>query len=490
MNYQELLAFQQQNILTDLTLILSDNITKLSINVHKVILAANCTYFKKLFIEFSEKDKEEIILIVPDVNATYDIIMSFYGQTMNNTGWKHILQLYRCYDFFGLKTDISKLIDMEVPVEGFDLLLDVIELIGYTKETIKIINKNLPRKYDLSKFPNELLQEMINMTFTDMIVSGDNYEDIKIWDSSTGELIKKIFKARTNDELFKNNDHILSVCLAFNNKKIITAGTEKCINIWDIASGKLVNTLIGHTDEIHSVSISPNNKIIASGSNDCTIKLWNAQNGKLIHTLTGHTKFVKSVCFSFDSKQIVSGSTGYNENIKIWNTGNGKLINTLRGHEYCVESVCFSPDNKRIASGGRDNNIKIWNSYNGMLIRTILGHTNTVTIVQYSHDQKYIVSCSYKNIKLWDALTGEIINTLIVYDSINDMCFSRDNKKIISCSGKDIKIWDTQTGKLINTITEYGFILSICYSNAPDEYYQKIVNNLTPQQKIDLNITN
>ena len=40
----------EENILTDLTLILVDNTTKLSLNVHKLILSASDSYFQTMLL--------------------------------------------------------------------------------------------------------------------------------------------------------------------------------------------------------------------------------------------------------------------------------------------------------------------------------------------------------------------------------------------------------------------------------------------------------
>ena len=115
---------------------------------------------------------------------------------------------------------------------------------------------------------------------------------------------------------------------------------------------------MGHNNRVLSVSFSPDGKQLASGSSDETIKVWEVSSGKEIDTLRGHKSVVFSVSFSPDGKQLASGSD--DETIKVWELSSGKEIATLRGHNDSVWSVDFSPDGKQLASGGNDKTRKVW----------------------------------------------------------------------------------------------------------------------------------
>ena len=122
----------------------------------------------------------------------------------------------------------------------------------------------------------------------------------------------------------------------------------------------------------------------------------------------------------------------------------------------------------RIVSGSGDSSIKIWDAVTGNLINTLNGHTHSVWSVCYSSDNKRIVSGSYDNsIKIWDSETGSLINTLNGHiNSVWSVCYSSDNKRIVSgSSDKSIKIWDAETGILINTLNGHiDSVWCVCYS--------------------------
>jgi WD40 repeat protein len=69
-----------------------------------------------------------------------------------------------------------------------------------------------------------------------------------------------------------------------------------------------------------------------------------------------------------------------------------------------VCSVCISSDGKKIVSSGYDKTIKMWNALTGYIIKSLVGHTDSVLSVCFSKDNKTIASGSGdKTIKIWDA---------------------------------------------------------------------------------------
>ena len=211
------------------------------------------------------------------------------------------------------------------------------------------------------------------------------------------------------------------MCYSPDGKTIASAGQGNDVWLWDADTGQHLKTLVGHTNDINSICFSPNGGIIASASGDYmdsqdhTVRLWDADTGKHLKTLIGHTWAVFSVCFSPDGKTVASASG--DETVRLWDADTGKHPYALdKSHRSAVNSVCFSPDGKIIATASGmlidehspesdDNKIRLWDAVTGQHLKTLIGHSVWVNSVCFSPDGKTIASASQDGtVRLWDII--------------------------------------------------------------------------------------
>nr|WBF71175.1 hypothetical protein [Megavirus caiporensis] len=159
-------AFDSE-FLSDVKIILQDDNKQLSLNLHRIVLSIRCTFFQKMFSNFNQKF-ENIVQVI-DVDIAKDIIKLIYGFELNQSdNWQYKLKYYICCDYFGLDCQLPT--DIKVSSDCFDNLLDLIETIGYTDETIKILADNMPSDYDISTLPIELVKELNNHIYSSNII--------------------------------------------------------------------------------------------------------------------------------------------------------------------------------------------------------------------------------------------------------------------------------------------------------------------------------
>lgn len=94
--------------------------------------------------------------------------------------------------------------------------------------------------------------------------------------------------------------------------------------------------------------------ILLTGSLDNTLRVWDVKSGKEIDTLFGHIEGIWAV--AADKLRVVSGS--HDRTIKIWERETGNCQTTLVGHRGAVTCLALSDD--KIISGSDDRDIKIW----------------------------------------------------------------------------------------------------------------------------------
>jgi WD40 repeat protein len=93
-------------------------------------------------------------------------------------------------------------------------------------------------------------------------------------------------------------------------KRLISAGGDRLIRIWDLATNKQLYTLIGHDEEIKAIAITSDGNYLFSGSKDIpnSIRLWNLQTRTRIWNLIGHQDLVTSLIVTKDNLKLISAS--------------------------------------------------------------------------------------------------------------------------------------------------------------------------------------
>jgi WD40 repeat protein len=85
--------------------------------------------------------------------------------------------------------------------------------------------------------------------------------------------------------------------------KVIAAGKDKAIIVYDAQTGREILKLAGHTDKVTALAYSPDGKRLASGGADKTVQVWDVPTGKVLWKSTGNDA-VKAITFSPDGKAI------------------------------------------------------------------------------------------------------------------------------------------------------------------------------------------
>jgi len=225
------------------------------------------------------------------------------------------------------------------------------------------------------------------------IVSGSSDTIIRLWKTTTGELIREL----TGD------GGITSVAFTPDGTQIV-CGSSNTIQRWDVDTGERIGEpLRGHEDWIQSVAVSRDGTLIASGSQDRTIRIWDSKTGASIgKPVEGHDDRVSSVTFSPDGAKIASGS--YDQTIRLWSVKTQAMIGGPLKRWSWVESVAFSHDGAFLVSGSYDHTVRVWNAETGIEVCVPLeGHTDGVMSITWSPNGVHVVSGSVDHsVRLWN----------------------------------------------------------------------------------------
>lgn len=216
------------------------------------------------------------------------------------------------------------------------------------------------------------ISSVIVVPSTDIIVSSSRDKTIKIWELATGYCVKTLIghldwvrrvypsedgrwlASCSNDQTarvwdiqkgdskmeFRGHEHVVE-CVIFlpvvsypfisewfedsikiskeqsvPGQFIITGSRDKTIKVWDVTSGQLLSTLVGHDNWVRGLVVHPNGKYLVSVSDDKTMKIWDLKTGRCVKTIEAHSHFTTCVSYCTTSPLVATGSV--DQSIKIW----------------------------------------------------------------------------------------------------------------------------------------------------------------------------
>jgi len=267
---------------------------------------------------------------------------------------------------------------------------------------------------------------------------------------------------------------VTSIKISPDQTKFATCTSDSRINIFDISTGKLISTLIGHTKGISDIEFSPiNSNILASCSDDLTIRLWSISKQKCIKILKKHTYHITTIKFTTKGNILISGAA--DETITIWDINSGKTLKTLAAHSDPVLSLCLTPDNTIIVSASYDGLMRLFDLETGQCLKTLTYNSTShgtatastndvlnfpISNVEISPNGKYILSSSLDGlIRLWDYMDNKVIKTYMGIDgqpiSEKFICGTKFVTKTVEpkiVSGSDssgMLVWDVNSKQVV-----------------------------------------
>ena len=137
--------------------------------------------------------------------------------------------------------------------------------------------------------------------------------------------------------------------------KLDPTTTNKSVQVWRPTGERILTC--GGDSVCNGVAWSPDSTWVAAGFNK-VVTIWDIATGKAVQTYTGHTEVVRALAWSPDGSTIASASTDHT--VHLWQPLTGKLLLVYRQHTDKIGALAWSPDGKRIASAGADKTVYIW----------------------------------------------------------------------------------------------------------------------------------
>ena len=475
---------------TNFFISLIDDTGIINIQVNRQLLAESCCYFKNMLIIYREHFVNSVEIYVRNSQAVKYVINELCYPSnlleLNNLEMRMILEIYLCKIYLGLDVDISQLYKSTIKPDEFPLVLDLVDQVGYSDDNIELICRNLPMDFDLSDFPLNLLEAMLEIarqSYT-LIYSGDH--NINTIDVFTNKSHSTVFDNKIDNVLYLKNNQQMAIF------------TNHVLQIYDIESRSIVaNHPICYLERYYDVHYIQQCNKLCLGIVGNTMRLYNLDNFK-IQMITFSKVLFGDGFGSYYGIKSCSNEKYFimliYETFYIWNSTTLEYIDEISFHKglihvfrsmilmndtlVIITSTIFHMVNikdmiMKRKNGGVKSNCITSQTYSGCLHYSLL---------LWISPTQFIGLLETHNIAIFDFPSCTISKTINFFDEIREnqvtsrgaVHIPNTTHIIFNCNNL-IKIYDYETGEVIREICDKSRTLKIFLKpNFSDDFFTKL----------------
>jgi WD40 repeat protein len=289
------------------------------------------------------------------------------------------------------------------------------------------------------------------------------------WDISTGAGSKDRPSAQIAQDDF--DTPIWSLALG-GNDRVASSTIAGEVRVKDLATGRVLQLHDDRESYPLSLAFTPGGRTLAIAGNGPAVRIWDAETRIEQEPLRPETGAIKTVAFSPDGTRLGVGmwkSEGQNPVVKLWEWPARRHLATLEGHQGNINGLAFSPDGSRLAIADAAGQVKLWDVRTGKERARRQAHEAGVMFVAFSPDDRLFATTCYvdRDVRLWDAASGEPRGSLKVPAGVPALAFSPDGTMIEMARGDGIaSLSDIASGRGLGTVrVPTGSLQAIAFSD-------------------------
>ncbi|MEO0755868.1 MAG: serine/threonine-protein kinase [Cyanobacteria bacterium J06648_16] len=273
-----------------------------------------------------------------------------------------------------------------------------------------------------------------------LIATGNAAGAVSLWRLADGASVYT-FKPRRGWHLWGQGhcDQVSGLCFAPNGRQLYSTSYDGTTKIWDAKSCTLQRTLPRQSWLPSAVAIAPSRLIVAGGEG--IITLWDTQTLKRQATLTQHQDRVSALGLTATGQRFASAS--WDGTLRLWQLPGGELIETIPAGQGRITALAMHPAGLHIVSGGEDGAVKVWALDRSITTDTIYQSPDAITALALSPDARLLaVGTEGNTLSLWDGATGRCVSQLEQGWGVVAVAFSPDGQRLlVSSRDERVTMW-------------------------------------------------
>ena len=233
---------------------------------------------------------------------------------------------------------------------------------------------------------------------------------------------------------------------------VVTGGPDKVVQIFDLATSKVLGTLKGHTKPITQVAFreSDDGRLVISSGADKTVRVWGEEDGKWSAkaNMTGHKGEVTGLAVHPSGSYVAAGSLDSTWNLYDLAIGKSVMSYTpIDGVEgsFAYSSFAVHPDGVLHGGGTNEGSIRVWDARQSKsLAATLSSHSSDVTSLDFSENGYYLATSSSTDptVNIFDLRKLAILDSwkLPAENTVSEVRFD-PSAQFLSVTGTDLRVY-------------------------------------------------
>jgi WD40 repeat protein len=267
---------------------------------------------------------------------------------------------------------------------------------------------------------------------------------------------------------------IRGVAFSPDGRRLAAANEDGTIGLFDVDTGEVLPSLVGHTGKVRSLAFHPQGTRLASTSADRTVNVWDLNTGQVLFSLEGNSGVhgaANGVAFSPDGRLLAAANEA--GQVILCSAMDGQVFQRLGPHEAFAVAMAFSPDSRLLATGSWRGVLRVWDTQTGNLLHEKEdGDGRALSALAFRPDGLCLATAGYnRQVTIRDVATGELLQNWRAHDCIIlglSFC-PPDGRRLATIGGEDktVKLWDPLTGREVLNLRGHTYFGG-CVVFSPD----------------------
>ena len=289
---------------------------------------------------------------------------------------------------------------------------------------------------------------------------------IKLWETATNRKLRDLSNSgQTAPGLAP------SIAFSRDSRSVAASGPDNSVRIWDVNSGREVQTLAGPQATISAamgvyfIGFASDNRLVAVSD---AARVWDLNTGLELRTLElsgpNSASFIGSegVAISADGTQLVLLNDDSEAHARVIDLSSGREVRQVKLSDNHIDTMgfVFAPDGRVFAAGVVDKRLRLWDIASKKE-QGLAQTTKEYPQLKFSRDGRLLALSDNYVVRIWDVASARELTQLKVPNSgafttqaDAYIAFSEDGKRIATSGfGTDTIIWETETGKRLSNLS-------------------------------------